>query len=104
MRVVICLPSLVRRPSELGIRVTNPKPVNGRPGYSNLPHISSSPLLPTMSTIAPYATTLLVAFWLFVAYKLLRIGRRDPRLPPGPPAVPVLGNAHLIPTTGIGLK
>lgn len=36
--------------------------------------------------------------------KLLSIGKRDPRLPPGPPTVPVLGNAHMIPTTGIGLK
>ncbi|KAF5984301.1 oxidoreductase [Fusarium coicis] len=32
------------------------------------------------------------------------IGRRDPRMPPGPPTVPVLGNMHMIPTTGLGKK
>ncbi|EXJ93256.1 hypothetical protein A1O3_01813 [Capronia epimyces CBS 606.96] len=37
-------------------------------------------------------------------WKLLRIGRRDPRLPPGPPTVPILGNAHQIPLTGLGKK
>jgi hypothetical protein len=40
----------------------------------------------------------------YVVYRLLSIGKRDARLPPGPPTVPVLGNAHLIPTTGIGVK
>ncbi|KAF5713263.1 oxidoreductase [Fusarium globosum] len=37
-------------------------------------------------------------------YWLLRIGRRDPRMPPGPPTVPILGNMHMIPTTGLGKK
>jgi hypothetical protein len=48
-----------------------------------------------------------VGFALIVAYcvwKLLRLGRRDPRLPPGPPTVPILGNAHQIPLTGLGKK
>ncbi|KAH9476390.1 Cytochrome P450 monooxygenase [Psilocybe cubensis] len=31
-------------------------------------------------------------------FKLLRIGRREDTLPPGPPTVPILGNAHLLPT------
>ncbi|KAL5623712.1 hypothetical protein FOBRF1_002962 [Fusarium oxysporum] len=30
--------------------------------------------------------------------------RRDPRMPPGPPTVPILGNMHMIPTTGLGKK
>ena len=46
---------------------------------------------------------LLAALALFV-YKLSQIGRRDPRLPPGPRTIPVLGNAHLIPTTGLAEK
>lgn len=37
-------------------------------------------------------------------YLLLQVGKRDPRLPPGPPTVPVLGNLHEIPTTGLGKK
>ncbi|KFY55956.1 hypothetical protein V496_06863 [Pseudogymnoascus sp. VKM F-4515 (FW-2607)] len=40
----------------------------------------------------------------YCIYRLLRIGRRDPRLPPGPPTIPILGNAHQIPTTGLGKK
>ena len=37
-------------------------------------------------------------------YRLLRVGSRDKRLPPGPPTWPVLGNLHLIPATGLGKK
>ncbi|EXJ87561.1 hypothetical protein A1O3_04521 [Capronia epimyces CBS 606.96] len=57
-----------------------------------------------MPSTVTAASTGLAVLLLFVVYRVLRIGRRDPRLPPGPPTVPVLGNAHLIPTTGIGLK
>lgn len=57
-----------------------------------------------MAATTPYIATVFVAFVPFIVYKLLQVGRRDPRLPPGPPTVPVLGNAHLIPTTGLGIK
>lgn len=53
----------------------------------------------------------MINFWMlgyiFVAwliYRLLQVGKRDSRLPPGPPTVPILGNAHQIPTTGLGKK
>ncbi|KAF1843820.1 cytochrome P450 2D18 [Cucurbitaria berberidis CBS 394.84] len=41
---------------------------------------------------------------LFLVHKLLRFGHRDKRLPPGPPTIPILGNAHLIPSHGLHLK
>lgn len=31
----------------------------------------------------------------------LNLGKRDSRMPPGPPTIPVLGNAHQIPSTGL---
>ena len=36
------------------------------------------------------------AIWLF--YKIITFGRREKSLPPGPPTIPILGNAHLMPT------
>lgn len=36
------------------------------------------------------------ALVLVAVYKVLQIGRRDPRMPPGPPTVPLLGNSHLL--------
>jgi hypothetical protein len=32
---------------------------------------------------------------------LLNLGKRDKRMPPGPPTIPILGNAHQIPSTGL---
>jgi len=37
-------------------------------------------------------------YFAWLIFKLLRVGRRDPALPPGPPTVPVIGNVHLFPT------
>ncbi|PVH69785.1 cytochrome P450 [Cadophora sp. DSE1049] len=34
-------------------------------------------------------------------YYVLSLGKRDSRMPPGPPTIPVLGNAHQIPSTGL---
>jgi hypothetical protein len=34
-------------------------------------------------------------------YYLLNLGKRDKRMPPGPPTIPILGNAHQIPSTGL---
>lgn len=41
--------------------------------------------------------TLLVGVLL---HKLSQIGKRDSRMPPGPPTLPILGNSHQIPITG----
>ncbi|EXJ84074.1 hypothetical protein A1O3_04741 [Capronia epimyces CBS 606.96] len=34
-------------------------------------------------------------------YRLLQVGRRDPRMPKGPPTLPILGNFHQIPSSGM---
>lgn len=35
----------------------------------------------------------------YAIYRLARIGKREGYLPPGPPTVPILGNAHIFPKT-----
>ena len=34
---------------------------------------------------------------IFATYRLLRVGRREPDLPPGPPGVPLFGNMLQMP-------
>ncbi|KAF2871230.1 cytochrome P450 oxidoreductase-like protein [Massariosphaeria phaeospora] len=46
--------------------------------------------------------SLVLAGYLFS--KLLRFGHREKHLPPGPPTLPILGNAHLIPSTNFYKK
>ncbi|KAK5451326.1 hypothetical protein LTS15_008090 [Exophiala xenobiotica] len=47
------------------------------------------------------------SFWLIGVllavgvYRVLQIGKRDPRMPKGPPTIPILGNAHLVPPEGL---
>ncbi|OCK76735.1 hypothetical protein K432DRAFT_305707 [Lepidopterella palustris CBS 459.81] len=57
-----------------------------------------------MLTVLRCISSALTVLCPYIEYKLLRIGSRDPSLPPGPSALLVLGNAHLIFTTGTGLK
>ncbi|KAG8938786.1 hypothetical protein FRC03_006908, partial [Tulasnella sp. 419] len=52
-------------------------------------------------TVATVALGLIVAYGL---YKLLKIGSRDPQLPPGPPTLPFLGNLASLPLENTYLK
>ena len=40
--------------------------------------------------------TAIIGFLAFVAFRLLRLGRRPEGYPPGPPTVPILGNIHQV--------
>jgi hypothetical protein len=40
----------------------------------------------------------------YILIKILRFGHREKNPPPGPPTIPILGNAHLIPTKNFHLK
>ncbi|KIW74527.1 hypothetical protein Z517_11297 [Fonsecaea pedrosoi CBS 271.37] len=46
----------------------------------------------------------LILVFSYPLYRLFHVGRRHPRMPPGPPTIPILGNAHQIPITGLGRK
>jgi hypothetical protein len=59
----------------------------------------------TMATFSPsIAITAAGLILVYGLYSLFQVGKRDPRLPPGPPTLPILGNMLDIPTTGLGKK
>jgi hypothetical protein len=51
--------------------------------------------------MAQYHVFAIASILLYATYRLLQVGKRDPRMPPGPPTIPILGNAHQIPRTGL---
>jgi hypothetical protein len=54
-------------------------------------------------TVRPILTAVVVVI-LAALYRLAQVGKRDSRLPPGPPTIPVLGNATHIPPRYAHLK
>ncbi|KAL4810589.1 cytochrome P450 [Aspergillus unguis] len=53
--------------------------------------------------LGPLSTVAVVGL-IYITFKLLSMGRREKGLPPGPPTLPVLGNLHQIPITGLHAK
>lgn len=56
-------------------------------------------LLPGLKPSLPYTLLVSLIIACVLLWRIFQIGKRDPRLPPGPPTVPLLGNAHQIPLT-----
>ncbi|KAK1984898.1 cytochrome P450 [Colletotrichum cereale] len=53
---------------------------------------------------AGYSSVIWIIPTIILVYKIFTFGSRGKHLPPGPPTVPILGNAHLIPTKGFFSK
>uniref|UniRef100_A0A0W0G8B7 Cytochrome p450 n=1 Tax=Moniliophthora roreri TaxID=221103 RepID=A0A0W0G8B7_MONRR len=51
-----------------------------------------------------FVTLVLLFFLTWLVSKILRVGRRESYLPPGPPTIPILGNLHLFPTASPYIK
>jgi len=57
-----------------------------------------------MFVSSPWFLAAAGAVIVYGVFRLLQVGKRDPRMPPGPPTIPILGNMLEIPTTGLGKK
>lgn len=53
--------------------------------------------------LGPVSTLTLVVI-IYIGFKFLSMGKRAKNLPPGPPTLPILGNLHQIPLTGLHAK
>ncbi|KXH40283.1 cytochrome P450 2D18 [Colletotrichum salicis] len=57
-----------------------------------------------LPVLGSYPSLIWIIPAVFLAFKILTFGSREKHLPPGPPTLPILGNAHLIPSKGMYSK
>ncbi|GJC77449.1 cytochrome P450 monooxygenase yanC [Colletotrichum liriopes] len=67
--------------------------------------IKSTTIIPTDLPFGySYSSIIWIVPAIILIYKILTFGSRERHLPPGPPTVPIIGNAHLIPSKGFYSK
>jgi hypothetical protein len=54
----------------------------------------------TVNNVSSAVGTIVLSVVLYFVYRISQVGKRRPNMPPGPPTIPILGNALQIPVSG----